>query len=123
MSEQTLYIIDAHAHIYASYYAIRALSSPAGEPTNAVYGFTNTLLALLRDRRPDKLVVVFDPPGKVFRNEIYDQYKATRDKMPEDLLALDEGKLERDVREITDGDYFQQLKEKTDRLRSRRDKP
>ncbi|MEX0978893.1 MAG: FHA domain-containing protein [Pirellulales bacterium] len=45
------------------------------------------------------------------------------DKIPEELLALDEGKLERDVREITDGDYFQQLKEKTDKLRSRRDKP
>jgi pSer/pThr/pTyr-binding forkhead associated (FHA) protein len=45
------------------------------------------------------------------------------DKMPEGLLALDEGKLERDVQEITDGDYFQQLREKTQKLRGRRDKP
>jgi pSer/pThr/pTyr-binding forkhead associated (FHA) protein len=45
------------------------------------------------------------------------------DKMPVELLAVDENKLERDVREITDGDYFQQLKEKTEKLRSRRDKP
>ena len=86
MSEKTLYIVDAHAHIYASYYAIRALSSPAGEPTNAVFGFTATLLALLRDRKPDGLVVVFDPPGgSAERNKIYPEYKANREKMPEDL--------------------------------------
>lgn len=85
MSEQTLYIVDAHAHIYACYYAIKALASPSGEPTNAVYGFTSTLLALLRDRKPDKLVVIFDPPGKVFRHEIYPDYKATRQPMPADL--------------------------------------
>jgi DNA polymerase-1 len=85
MADKTLYIIDGHAHVFASYYAIRGLSSPGGEPTNAVYGFVSTLLALLRDRRPDALAIAFDPPGPVFRNEIYDQYKATRDKAPDDL--------------------------------------
>ncbi|MCG3177905.1 MAG: DNA polymerase I [Phycisphaerae bacterium] len=87
MSDKTLYIVDAHAHIFASYYALPGMSSPSGEPTNAVFGFTSTLLALLRDRRPDALAVVYDPPGPVFRNEIFPDYKANRDKTPDDLPA------------------------------------
>lgn len=82
---ETLYIIDGHAHLYASYHAIRALSSPSGEPTNAVYGVTSVLMKVLRERQPAYLVVAFDPPGPVFRHQLYDQYKANRPEMPQDL--------------------------------------
>jgi len=82
---KTFYIIDGHSHLYAAYYAIRNLSSPSGEPTNATYGMTSVVLKLLRDNKPDYLVAVFDPPGKTFRFDIYEQYKANRPPMPDDL--------------------------------------
>ena len=84
---ETFYIIDGHAHLYASYFAIRALSSPSGEPTNAVFGMTSVLLKVLRDCQPDYLVVAFDPPGPVFRHEIHAEYKANRPEMPQDLRS------------------------------------
>lgn len=87
----TLYLIDGHALAYRAYYALtsggaaseRWLTSK-GEPTAGVYGFTSVLLRLLEQERPDYLAVVFDK-GKTFRDEIYPEYKATREKMPEDL--------------------------------------
>ena len=87
----TLYLIDGHALAYRSYFALtsggtnqsRWLTSK-GEPTAGVYGFTSVLLRLLEQDRPDFLAVVFDT-GKTFRDEIFPDYKATREKMPEDL--------------------------------------
>lgn len=87
----TLYLIDGHALAYRTYYALtsggtnsaRWLTSK-GEPTAGVYGFTSVLLRLLEQERPDYLAVVFDT-GKTFRDELYPEYKATREKMPEDL--------------------------------------
>jgi DNA polymerase I len=86
-SKKTLYIIDGHAQIYAAYYAPMAasLTSPSGEPTKAVYIFTTMLLKILRERRPDMLAVAMDAPGPTFRHQMYDQYKAHRPPMPEDL--------------------------------------
>ena len=81
----TLYIIDGHSYIYASFYAVRDLTSPSGEPTNATYGFMGTLLKLLKSRRPDKLVVTMDSPGPTFRHEQFAEYKANRPAMPEEL--------------------------------------
>ena len=83
---KTLYIIDSHAHLYASYYAIPNLRAPDGEPTGAVYGFTAAVLKILREKSPDYLVAVFDAPGDVFRKKQYADYKATRKPMPEDLV-------------------------------------
>ena len=83
----TLYIIDAMAYAFRSYYAIRSnLSNAAGKPTNAVYGFTRILMKLLREENPSHVVVVFDAPGKTFRDDLYADYKATRPDTPEDLL-------------------------------------
>jgi len=87
----TLYLIDGHALAYRTYYALtsggtnsaRWLTSK-GEPTAGIYGFTSVLLRLLEQERPDYLAVVFDT-GKTFRDELYPEYKATREKMPEDL--------------------------------------
>ncbi len=87
----TLYLIDGHALAYRTYFALtsggtnsaRWLTS-SGEPTAGVYGFTSVLLRILEQERPDYLAVVFDT-GKTFRDELYPEYKATREKMPEDL--------------------------------------
>jgi DNA polymerase-1 len=81
-----IYLVDGSSYIYRAYYAIRHLSNSKGEATNAVYGFTNMLLNLVRDEKPDKLAVVFDAKGPTFRKELYPEYKANRSAMPEDLV-------------------------------------
>ncbi|HEX9776888.1 MAG TPA: DNA polymerase I [Geopsychrobacteraceae bacterium] len=88
MSEQPekLYLIDGSSYIYRAYYAIRHLSNSKGEATNAVYGFTQMLLSLVRDEQPDHLAVIFDARGPTFRKELYPAYKANRSAMPEDLV-------------------------------------
>ncbi|ACM19768.1 DNA polymerase I [Geotalea daltonii FRC-32] len=80
-----LYLIDGSSYIYRAYYAIRHLSSPKGFPTNALYGFIQMLLKVVKDRKPDHLAVVFDAGKLTFRNEIYPAYKANRSAMPDDL--------------------------------------
>ncbi|MBN1788287.1 MAG: DNA polymerase I [Sedimentisphaerales bacterium] len=83
---KTLYIIDGHAHIYAAYYApMRPLTSPSGEPTKAVYIFTNMILKLLETKKPDMLVVAMDSKEPSFRAEVYEDYKANRPPMPDEL--------------------------------------
>jgi DNA polymerase-1 len=62
------------------------MSTAAGEPTFAVYGFINMLLAVWKDYKPDYFIVTFDK-GDTFRHEMYAEYKATRDKMPDDLSS------------------------------------
>src|SRR5512137_688291 len=82
----TLYLIDGSSYIYRAYFAIRHLSSPSGFPTNALYGFTQMLLKVLKDRQPDHVAVVFDVGRVTFRTEIYPEYKANRAAMPDDLV-------------------------------------
>jgi len=84
MSER-LYIIDSHGQLYASYYALPNLTSPAGEPTGATFGFVGTLLKILREERPDYLVACFDLPGPTLRHEAYEAYKAQRKPVPDAL--------------------------------------
>lgn len=81
-----LYLIDGSSYIYRAYYAIRHLSSPKGFPTNALYGFTQMLLKVMKERVPDHLAVVFDAGRRTFRTELYPLYKANRTAMPEDLV-------------------------------------
>jgi DNA polymerase-1 len=81
----TLYLVDGHSQIYKAFYAIRALSNSKGLPTNAIYGFVQILHRLIESRKPDYMAVVFDPPGPVFRCQIYADYKANRQAQPEDL--------------------------------------
>ena len=87
---KTLYLIDGHAQIFRAYHAIRGgMSSPVTqEPTQATFGFTGMLLKLLRDYRPDYAAVAIDVSGdrETFRVEIDPQYKANREKMPDDLV-------------------------------------
>ncbi|MBT0653203.1 DNA polymerase I [Geomobilimonas luticola] len=86
MTDSTLYLIDGSSYIYRAYYAIRHLSSPSGFPTNALYGFTQMLLKVLKDRKPEHVAVVFDVGRVTFRTEIYPEYKANRSAMPDDLV-------------------------------------
>ena len=83
---QRLFLIDGSSYIYRAYYAIRHLSNSQGMATNAIYGFTNMLLKVMRDLKPDQLAVIFDSKGPTFRKEIYPEYKANRIAMPEDLV-------------------------------------
>ena len=85
MAHKTLYLIDGSSYIYRAYYAIRHLSSPSGFPTNSLYGFTQMLLKVLKDRKPDHIAVIFDAGRHTFRNDIYPEYKANRAAMPDDL--------------------------------------
>jgi len=82
---KTLYLIDGHSHIYQSFYAIRGLSGPRGEPVNAIYGFAGSLMKLLREAKPDYLAVALDEGAPTFREAAYSEYKAQRRPMPEDL--------------------------------------
>lgn len=81
-----LYIIDGSSYIFRAYYAIRHLSNSKGIPTNATYGFTQMLLKLIKDEKPDHLVMVFDSKEPSFRKKEYDAYKANRELPPEDLV-------------------------------------
>ncbi len=83
---ERVYLIDGSSYIYRAYYAIRHLSNSKGEATNAVYGFTNMLLTLLREEQPDRVAVIFDAKGPTFRKKLYPEYKANRSAMPEDLV-------------------------------------
>ncbi|NTW98409.1 MAG: DNA polymerase I [Geobacteraceae bacterium] len=84
-TKETLYLIDGSSYIYRAYYAIRHLSSPSGFPTNAIYGFIQMLLKLLKDYNPQHVAVVFDAGRTTFRTEMYPEYKANRAAMPDDL--------------------------------------
>ncbi|MES1244211.1 MAG: DNA polymerase I [Acidobacteriota bacterium] len=81
-----LFLIDGYSNIFRAFYAIRNLSNSRGEPTNAVYGFVTMLRKLLREDQPDLLGVALDV-GKTFRNEKFEDYKANRAPMPEDLRS------------------------------------
>jgi len=86
-SDKKLFLIDAYALIFRAYYAF--IKNPRinskGVNTSAVFGFTNSILEVIRVEKPTHFVVVFDPPGGSFRNEIYPEYKANRDATPEDI--------------------------------------
>lgn len=83
--ERTLFLIDGSSYIYRAYHAIRSLSTRSGFPTNAIFGFANMLLKVLRDHQPTYTAMVLDAPGPTFRHEIYPEYKANRDPTPEEL--------------------------------------
>lgn len=86
-NNKILYLLDAYALIYRSYYAF--VNNPrittTGINTSATFGFCNFLLELLQLEKPTHIAVVFDPEGPTFRHEMYEPYKAQRPKMPEDL--------------------------------------
>ena len=88
--DKKLFLLDAFALIYRAYYAF--IKNPRvnskGQNTSAAFGFTNTLLGLIRKENPTHLSVVFDSPGKTKRAEEFKDYKAHREAMPEDIASM-----------------------------------
>jgi DNA polymerase-1 len=82
---EIVYLVDGSSYIHRAYHAIRNLSNSKGLPTNAAFGFTRMILKLTGEKKPKYLAVVLDAKGPTFRHEIYEDYKATRPPMPEDL--------------------------------------
>src|SRR5690554_623210 len=80
-----LVLVDGSSYLYRAYHALPPLTNSRGEPTGAMYGVLNMLRKLLEEHQPDYIGVVFDAPGKTFRDELFDQYKAHRPPMPDDL--------------------------------------
>jgi len=81
-----LALVDGSNYIYRAFYGIPSLTNSKGFPTNAIYGFTTMLMKLLRDLSPDYIVVTFDLKGPTTRHGEFDNYKATRKPMPDDLI-------------------------------------
>jgi DNA polymerase-1 len=84
---KTLYLIDGPNMAFRAFYAIGGMSNSQGLPTNALFGFTNMLLKLIRDERPDYLAITWDPKGGSFRDRVFADYKGTRTEMPDALRA------------------------------------
>ncbi|MGZ4955362.1 MAG: DNA polymerase I [Methylobacter sp.] len=82
---ERLILVDGSSFLFRAYHAIPPLTNANGEPTNAIYGVSSMLRKLIADYHSDYITVIFDAPGKTFRNELYDQYKAHRPAMPDDL--------------------------------------
>ena len=82
---QKLILIDGSSFLFRAFHAVPPLSNAQGQPTNAIYGVSNMLRKLINDYNTPYFTVVFDAPGKTFRHDLYDQYKAHRPPMPDDL--------------------------------------
>ncbi|ASF46109.1 DNA polymerase I [Methylovulum psychrotolerans] len=78
-------LVDGSSFLFRAYHAVPPLNSPDGKPTNAIYGVSNMLRKLMADYAGDVVSVIFDAPGKTFRNDLYSEYKAHRPPMPDDL--------------------------------------
>jgi DNA polymerase-1 len=86
-NRKTLYLIDGSAYIYRAFFALPALNNSQGLQTNAILGFTTTLLKIIRERKPDGIVVAFDEKGPTLRHAEFTAYKAQRPPMPEGMSA------------------------------------
>ncbi|MFY9550588.1 MAG: 5'-3' exonuclease H3TH domain-containing protein, partial [Thermoanaerobaculia bacterium] len=84
-SRPTLYLVDSMSNIHRAYHAIQRLSTSAGRPTNAVYGFVTMLRKMVREHSPDLLAAAWDGPERTQRHEAYAEYKANRPAMADDL--------------------------------------
>src|SRR3979490_1895727 len=87
MPPRTLYLVDAMSNIHRAYHAIQRLSTSAGRPTNAIYGFVTMLRKMLREHAPDLCAVAGDGPERTQRHEAYAPYKANRPAMADDLSS------------------------------------
>lgn len=89
MSKKELYIIDGHALAYRAYFAMirNPLTNSKGQPTSAVFGFSNYIIRILQGYKCPYITVVFDTPKPSFRKELYAEYKANRSAMPDDLIS------------------------------------
>ena len=87
MSAGKLLLVDGSSYLYRAFHALPPLSNSRGEPTGAVLGVLNMLNKLIKDESPERAAMVFDAPGRTFRDDLFDQYKAHRAPMPDDLRS------------------------------------
>lgn len=81
-----LYLVDVSSMFFRAFYAVRPLTSPAGMPTNAIYGFISMIVKLLKEEKPDYIAFCYDRPEPSFRIEIDKEYKANRSETPAELI-------------------------------------
>jgi len=81
-----LFLVDGSSYFYRAFFGLRGLATSKGFPSNAIYVFTNMLVKVLKQQAPKYLAIVFDAPGRTFRDDLYKDYKAHRPPMPEDLV-------------------------------------
>ncbi|MDQ5767121.1 DNA polymerase I [Thiothrix subterranea] len=84
-SRKPLVLVDGSSYLFRAFHALPPLTNTHGEPTGAMHGVLNMLDKLRKDYDPEHMAVIFDAPGKTFRDDLYPQYKANRPPMPEDL--------------------------------------
>ncbi|MDJ0908884.1 MAG: DNA polymerase I [Woeseiaceae bacterium] len=87
MSGPDLVLIDGSSYLYRAFHALPALTNSSGEPTGALHGVLSMIAKLVREQPDAQFAVVFDAPGKTFRDEIYSEYKANRPPMPDELRS------------------------------------
>jgi DNA polymerase-1 len=87
VSDATLVLVDGSSYLYRAFHALPKLSSSKGDPTGALLGVLNMINKLLKDQPTEHFAVVFDAPGKTFRDAMFEQYKANRPPMPDELRA------------------------------------
>jgi DNA polymerase-1 len=87
MSGVDLVLIDGSSYLYRAFHALPNLTNSAGEPTGALHGVVNMINKLVREQAGAHVAVVFDAPGKTFRDEIFNEYKANRPPMPDELRS------------------------------------
>ena len=85
MSSKKLVLVDGSSYLYRAYHALPPLTTSRGEPTGAIHGVLNMLTKLAREHETEYFAVVFDAPGKTFRDDMYAEYKANRPPMPDEL--------------------------------------
>ena len=87
MNARKLLLVDGSSYLYRAFHALPPLSNSRGEPTGAVLGVLNMLNKLIKEESPERIAVVFDAPGRTFRDDLFEQYKAHRPPMPDDLRS------------------------------------
>jgi DNA polymerase-1 len=86
-SKPPLILVDGSSYLFRAFHGLPPLTNSKGQDTGAIYGVVNMLRSLVKDYEPTHMAVVFDAKGKTFRDEIYDQYKANRPPMPNELRS------------------------------------
>ena len=86
-TERPVVLVDGSAYLYRAFHAMPPLTNSKKQPTGAIYGVVNMLRRLVADYSPEIMVVVFDAKGKTFRDDLYSEYKANRERMPDDMRS------------------------------------
>src|ERR1700676_2471157 len=87
MTTRKLLLVDGSSYLYRAFHALPPLTNSQGVPTGAVLGVLNMLNKLMKEESPERVAVVFDAPGRTFRDDLFEQYKAHRPSMPDDLRS------------------------------------